>query len=849
MPMFSWTSSRRLATLALRRLSLRSASCASPSKGPPPLAVLVAGAPRISHGSRRHVCEALADVWNCVLLGAPLPHVWLKVRVVMIPKEPKEPDSPSTGTRPISVAEIAWRLGMSVIVRDLTSWVDAWVPPDLVGGLAGRTPNALHERLFTDFADAHRGTQGPLAGAKIDVRKCFDSVDPRQALRVLTAFGAHPSLVRVLSVFYQGHTRWLEWMQAVSTQPAPYTRGLLQGCPASCLMLAGIMTVWHHHVSRVPDIRCGIFIDDRTLWSTGPNPVRTLQEALEVAKPIDRAFGLEWHPDKGELFASDATTADSLTVLTADVGPVVSAFTLLGIRYHTDARYRLPSYAKVVARMLVRLERIAVATRDQGLKRQAVLTLVLPILTWSGAWNRPTKQELRPVLSAIERAVCGWLTPGRSPFLLWVAELGASLCPFFGLDFAAVRHEVWRLRTNEPQPDRPSRRMQELARKWRWIPLGAGRFATPEGEVDLGWDGAAQVRHAARLGWERTHWKADKRASEGPAVDPADAHPDASMHAQCFRDHPRASQRHRVALGAGFCGVVEARRRLQPVHCECGEQNPSRRHLAWVCPLRGHSRPMPPPGPMQALGLPLVPHPPCPPARRLHAPLPRLVQALQAATPEPDGLILIATDGGSEGASAATRVAAWGASFAGNTFGGRVPGSDQTAAAAELWALFEVLLAAQAANVAVRIVIDNRGVAQTAARLLCTSEPLPRSKPLAWSRVRDVSRTLPAIAIHWVPSHGKRPDWRPPVPHHDADRWRALNDYADRRASAALRHAVTSVVPERQARAAALAQARSAISAFDAGITRFQAHLGPRPDPAGHRMQRRPPRHDALDDA
>jgi hypothetical protein len=339
-------------------------------------------------------------------------------------------------------------------------------------------------------------------------------------------------------------------------------------------MLAGIMTVWHHHVSRVPDIRCGIFIDDRTLWSTGPNPVRTLQEALEVAKPIDRAFGLEWHPDKGELFASDATTADSLTVLTADVGPVVSAFTLLGIRYHTDARYRLPSYAKVVARMLVRLERIAVATRDQGLKRQAVLTLVLPILTWSGAWNRPTKQELRPVLSAIERAVCGWLTPGRSPFLLWVAELGASLCPFFGLDFAAVRHEVWRLRTNEPQPDRPSRRMQELARKWRWIPLGAGRFATPEGEVDLGWDGAAQVRHAARLGWERTHWKADKRASEGPAVDPADAHPDASMHAQCFRDHPRASQRHRVALGAGFCGVVEARRRLQPVHCECGEQNP-----------------------------------------------------------------------------------------------------------------------------------------------------------------------------------------------------------------------------------------------------------------------------------
>ena len=44
----------------------------------------------------------LAEVWELVLGGAPIPEQWLHVRCVMIPKE-------GGGQRPISVAELAWR--------------------------------------------------------------------------------------------------------------------------------------------------------------------------------------------------------------------------------------------------------------------------------------------------------------------------------------------------------------------------------------------------------------------------------------------------------------------------------------------------------------------------------------------------------------------------------------------------------------------------------------------------------------------------------------------------------------------------------------------------------------------
>ena len=75
-------------------------------------------------------------------------------------------------------------------------------------------------------------------------------------------------MVKVLKKFYWSHERWVEFRGAVDPNPIKPSRSLLQGCPASPLLLAGIMTVWAEVVrKRVPDVKMGCFLDDRILWT------------------------------------------------------------------------------------------------------------------------------------------------------------------------------------------------------------------------------------------------------------------------------------------------------------------------------------------------------------------------------------------------------------------------------------------------------------------------------------------------------------------------------------------------------------------------------------------------------
>ena len=105
-----------------------------------------------------------------------------QIRTVMIPKD--------DGTdRPISVAAMAWRIGMSATVMKLESWIDEWAPAELVGGLPGRDARTVHEWLHDSLQSAMEG-EANIAGAKLDVEKCFDTVNPHMAIHTLKQLGA-----------------------------------------------------------------------------------------------------------------------------------------------------------------------------------------------------------------------------------------------------------------------------------------------------------------------------------------------------------------------------------------------------------------------------------------------------------------------------------------------------------------------------------------------------------------------------------------------------------------------------------------------------------------------------------
>ena len=62
--------------------------------------------------------------------------VWTQIRVVGIPK--------ADGG---SVAAVAWRAGMTIIVRKLANWIDGGAPEEIIGGLRHRQAAEIHSRL------------------------------------------------------------------------------------------------------------------------------------------------------------------------------------------------------------------------------------------------------------------------------------------------------------------------------------------------------------------------------------------------------------------------------------------------------------------------------------------------------------------------------------------------------------------------------------------------------------------------------------------------------------------------------------------------------------------------------
>ncbi|CAK8995424.1 LINE-1 retrotransposable element ORF2 protein (ORF2p) (Long interspersed element-1) (L1) (Retrovirus-related Pol polyprotein LINE-1) [Includes: Reverse transcriptase [Durusdinium trenchii] len=161
--------------------------------------------------------SAFSALWRRILDIGILPSQWAQVRCVLIPKD--------VGFRPISIACLAWRLGISCILHQLPPWIDQWAPPELVGGLKARSSTIVHD-------DLHEALQeSTLFGAKIDVAKCFDHVNIEQAFIVWEKFGAPAKVVNILKCFYRMQVKSFEWQGFCSRERIRCTRGILQGCP------------------------------------------------------------------------------------------------------------------------------------------------------------------------------------------------------------------------------------------------------------------------------------------------------------------------------------------------------------------------------------------------------------------------------------------------------------------------------------------------------------------------------------------------------------------------------------------------------------------------------------------
>lgn len=203
----------------------------------------------------------------------------------------------------------------------------------------------------------------------------------------------------------------------------------------------------------------------------------------------------------------------------------------------------------------------------------------------------------------------------------------------------------------------------------------------------------------------------------------------------------------RTALGAAKDGHVLSSELGVDVVCACGEVKPSRQHLLWRCPYRVHLPRGPENEAEKRLLVSTVAFPTAAVMRNLPMDAEALLVHLRACLFQRP---VIATDGSSAGI---WKRAAWAVCCqCGFSCSALVPGLDQSAPAAEVYALAVLATAVKESMRSVDIVCDYRFAVNLGNRRTC-----PNFFENAWRVSHDIM--LQSSSCSWVPSHDKKPEW------------------------------------------------------------------------------------------
>eukprot|EP00973_Karenia_brevis_P049735 6905592-Karenia_brevis.AAC.1 len=80
---------------------------------------------------------------------------------------------------------------------------------------------------------------------------------PLQAIMVLRELGCPKQVADILEVFYNQYERWVEYKGACAAKPIKARLSILQGCPASCLLMTALSAVWHRGTAMIEGVKAG----------------------------------------------------------------------------------------------------------------------------------------------------------------------------------------------------------------------------------------------------------------------------------------------------------------------------------------------------------------------------------------------------------------------------------------------------------------------------------------------------------------------------------------------------------------------------------------------------------------
>lgn len=711
--------------------------------------------------------HALSDLWQCAYECAALPARWREARVALVPKA-------DGGHRPISVLSVAYRLGASVLVREMRDWADEWLGHRMLGGVHKRSTRDVFLRIVEACEDPEIVIVGQ------DVSKYFDSIHGAHLCQVLTFLRAPVQFVSFVQGVLEEQWRVFTVGGRVGNSWRRATRGLAQGDPLSPLLAASIMAVWTATVAT-SGCEAVTFVDDRSFWGRA---LGELSSAKALSDGVDAAFQFRCDTTKCQVASAEGDVGSRAAEL---FGYSHSGeFETLGVRFFLQ-QGRVPQLARYSIEIAnTRLGCIGVVAAGLPVQALFIKSLVLPLMAWAGAMASIEKEQLHQLRRAV-LAMSNCKSACDTPALARWEVLGWDCNPVFARDgrpfgrrfcLRAGRLVGWRRRrfASRHGVGLPCYRWRQLC----LVNWGGGRHLVVPPFFGVTFEGifvlskwASTTSRSSRSGWwigigellwrTRSVKKRLHRGEEEGDLAQGDLLPGVPTgslvvlagHRKLFHS---GGDRHRrnSALATGCSVWAKAAKKGVRVEaiatCMCGRRMPSRPHLLWRCDATAHLRPncaLPVNRAEERMLCRVVPELPAAPGVVGED---EVIDDLAAELEKQLGagaVVFVATDG-----SCVKDVAAWAVAVQdGPVFCSGIIGEDQSPYRAEVEGIRRLLMAAQLVRGCGRLVV----ISDCQAAILTVNGKgqaslLAEDVRTRWRAVRAAGID---VSIHWVPSHGK----------------------------------------------------------------------------------------------
>eukprot|EP00439_Symbiodinium_sp_Y106_P033647 s699_g4.t1 len=669
---------------------------------------------------------------------------------------------------PISILPFIWRCGAKLLSQQLSVWTASWRCHFDSGGIAGTSIDTALQQLSRELQ------LGAQLAVQQDVSSFFDSLEYRLTARMLRHLRAPERLVALFENCCARSSRLFSLQGALGREWVKPGRGLPQGCPLSPVIAAALSHCWAAYVlaSENPctaPVTGHAYVDDRCLLLRAGAPLSHLREALARSEAFDSACKLTLSLTKCAVIASP-DNVEAASSLARDLRYQHQVLEVLGVEVPFDGTWGLLRFSLAKVELRLRLMR--------GLDLRLTL--------------KPSGQEIL--------FLCSRQVGQEAARVLFYEVAGWFLEPQFALD-AAVLRATWRLVVRPPtwcealpvaeatlSPQLVLPQLAGVLDRLKWSLSHNARHLCcigPGGEarrVHIGFESFSTV-----LQWLTVAYRMRYVLKAGRVWHHKDRGPDAACGLLC----PARGDRNLslAAVGAGctnwFFNAKGEFSQGHPRHkCWCGGTHPSRPHLVWSCShTSGIRRGIPLPTTVRAaerlFAKPVPPKPRPPLAIDLEGFEAELCEQL-----EPLLSHAVAIDG-----STKQEVGAMGFALGSGATTLAVGDDleDQTSFRMELQAVHLLLCALRDAvgSARVRHTLHCRQVwiaVDCESVILAIQGCKGFDYFLLLERVRQARRELQALGLRidfvWVPSHRKRPAWKPP---HGLDGalLRALNHSAD----------------------------------------------------------------------